>query len=75
MNVTPVYDDFLYYWFMCANTELSLVVGWFKAELLRVLRCLLSVLCEEEAWVVINRNYVDSKAVCRLLGRFCQVKL
>jgi len=40
MNVKLVYDGFMYYWFVCANTELSLIVGWFEVELLRVLRFL-----------------------------------
>jgi len=75
MNVTPVYDGFIYYWFMYANIEPSLVVGWFEVELLRVLRFLWSVSCEEGAWVVINHNRVDCEAVYSLLDRFCQVKL
>jgi len=40
MNVTPMYDGFMYYWFVHANIEPSLVVGWFEVELLRDLRFL-----------------------------------
>jgi len=75
MNVTPVYDGFMHYCFVCPSTEPSLVVRWFEAELLRALRFLWLVLCEEGARVMINRNRVDCEAVCGLLGRFCQVKL
>jgi len=34
-----------------------------------------SVLCEEGAWIVINRNHVDCETMCGLLGRFYQVEL
>ena len=63
------------YWFVQVNIEPSLVVGWFKVELMRNLRFLWSVLCEEGAWVVNCRNRVDCEAMCGTLGRFCQVLL
>ena len=50
----PIYDRFLYCCFVHVNIELSLVVGWFKVELMRKLRFLWSVLCKEGAWVVIT---------------------
>ena len=55
--------------------EPSLVVGWFEVELMRNLRFLMSVLCEEGAWVVNCRKLVDCEAVCDLLSRFYPVVL
>jgi len=37
-------------------------------ELMRNLRFLWSLLCEEGAWVVIGRNHMDCEAICGLLG-------
>ena len=51
MNVTLIYDGFMYYWFVYGNIESSLVIGWFEVELMSDSRFLWSVLCEEEAWV------------------------
>ena len=42
-------------------------------ELLSGLRFLSSVLCEKEVRVVNYRNRADCKAMCCLMGRFCQV--
>ena len=75
MNVIPIYDRSMYYWFVHVNIEPSLVVGWFEVELMRNLKLLWSVLCEEGAWVVNCRNRVDCEAMCGSLGRFCQVVL
>jgi len=49
MNVTFVYDSFMYYWFVYGNIELSLVVGWFKVKLLSNLRFLWWLLCDKRA--------------------------
>ena len=75
VNVMPIYDRFMHGWFVYVNIEPSLVVGWFEMELMRNLRLLWSVLCEEVARVVNCRNRVDCKAICALLRRFCQVVL
>jgi len=55
--------------------EAELVVGWLEDELIRVLRFFAAVLCEERAWVVINRNCVDCEAMCGSLNNLCQVEL
>jgi len=75
MNVAPMYDGFMYYWFVYANIQPSLVVGWYEVELLRDLMFLWWVLCEEGVWVLINCNRVDCEAMCGLLDRLWQVKL
>jgi len=75
MNVIPIYDRSVYFWFVHVNIKPSLVVGWFEVELMRNLRFLWSVLCEEGAWVVNCRNRMDCGAMCGLLSRFCQVVL
>ena len=70
-----IYDGFMYYWFVHANIEPSLIVEWFEVELLRDLRFLWLVLYEEGAWVMICHNCVDCEVMCSSLGRFCQVVL
>jgi len=75
MNVMPIYDRSMYDWFGHVNIEPSLVVGWFEAELMRNLRFLWSLLCEEGVGVVKCRNRVNCEAVCGSLGRICQVVL
>ena len=75
MSVMPIYDRFMYYWFVHINIESSLVVEWLGMELLRTLRFLWSVLCEEGAWVVNCCNRVDCEAMSGLLSRFCKVVL
>jgi len=53
--------------------ETELIVRWLEVELMSVNGgSLWSVLCEEGAWVVIDRNCADCKAMC---GLFCQVEL
>ena len=52
VNVMPIYNRFIYCWFVYINIEPSLVVGWFEVELLSDLRFLWSVLCEEGDRVV-----------------------
>jgi len=74
MNIMPIYDHFLYCWFVHVDIEPSLVVGCFEVELMRNLRFLWSVLCEEGAWVVNYRNRMDFDAMCGL-SKFCQVVL
>jgi len=75
MNVMLIYDHFMYYWFVHANIELSLVVGWLDVELLSGLKFLWSVLSKEGVWVVNYRNHMDCEAVCGLMGRFYQVMI
>ena len=38
MNVIPLYDRFMYCWFVCANIKPSLVAGWLEVELFSGLR-------------------------------------
>ena len=59
MNIIPMYDRFLYCWFVHVNIEPSLVVGWFEVELMRNLRFLWSVLCEEGVRAENCHNRVD----------------
>ena len=66
MNVIPICDSSMYYWFVHANIEPSLVFG------LSGLRFLWSLLCEEGAWVVNYRNRADCEAMCGLMGKFCK---
>ena len=73
MNIIPMHDCFLYCWFVHVDIELSLVVGWFEVELMRNLRFLWSVLCEEGVRVVNCRNREDCEAMCGLMCRFCGV--
>jgi len=73
MNVMPIYDCSMYYWFMRANIEPSLVVGWLEVQLSSRLRFFWSLLGVEGAWIVNYRNHVDCEAMCGLMGRFCQV--
>jgi len=68
MNVMPIYDRFMYCWFVYVNIEPSLTVGWFEVELLSGLRLLWSVLCEERDRVVNCRNRVDCEAMCGLMN-------
>ena len=75
MNVIPIYDRSMYYWFVRANIEPSLVVGWLDVELLSGLRLLWSVSSEEGVWVVNYRNRMDCEAMCGSLSRFCRVVL
>ena len=75
MNVIPIFDGFMYYWFVYANIEPSLIVRWFEVELIRNLRFLRSVLYEEGAWLMNCHNRVDCEAMYGSLGGFCQVVL
>jgi len=68
MNVIPIYDRSMYYWFVHVNIEPSFVVGWFEVELLSGLRLLWSMLCEEGDRVVNCRNRVDCEAMCGLMN-------
>ena len=70
-----MYDRFLYCWFVHANIESRLVVGWFEVELMRNLRFFWSMLCEEGVRVVNFRNRVDCEAMCGLMSKFCGVVL
>ena len=72
MNIIPMYDRFLYCWVVNVNIEPRLVVGWFEVELMRYLRFLWSVLCEEGVRVVNCRNCVDCEAMCGLMS--CDMK-
>jgi len=45
MNVMPIYYRSMYYWFVRASIEPSLVVGWLEVELLSGLRFLWLLLC------------------------------
>ena len=63
MNVIPIYDRSMYYWFVLANIELSLVVGWLEVELLSGLMFLWSLLCEEGVWIVNYHNRVDCETM------------
>jgi len=51
---------------MVVELNIDMVVRWLKVKLMRVLRSLWSVLCEEGVWVVIDRNHVDCEAMCGL---------
>jgi len=73
MNVMPIYDRSMYYWFVRVSIESSLVVRWLEVELLSGLRFLLSLLCDEGVWVVNYRNRVDCEAMCTSLSRFYRV--
>ena len=42
----------------------EMIVGWLEVELMRVLRFFAVGVCEEGAWVVIDRNHVDCEAMC-----------
>ena len=75
MNVIPIYDRSMYYCFVCANIEPSLLVGWLEVELLSGLRFLRSLLRKEGVWIVSSRNCVDYEAMCGSLSRFCLVVL
>ena len=70
MNVMPIYDRFMYCWFVYANIKPNLVVGWLEMKLMSDSRILWPVLCEEGAWAVNCRNRVDCEAMCGSLSRF-----
>jgi len=72
MHMTPMYDRFVYSWFVHVNIEPSLLVGWFEVELLSGLMFLWSVLREERDRVVNCRNRVDCDAMCGLMS--CDTK-
>ena len=72
MNVMPIYDRFMYRWFVYVNIEPSLVLGWLEVELLSDLRFLWSVLCEEGDRVVNCCNRMDCEAMCGLMS--CDIK-
>ena len=50
-HATLLYDGFVNYLFSYDNIKPSLVIGCFEVELMRNLRFLWPVLCEEGAWV------------------------
>ena len=68
MNVMPIYDRFMYSWFVYVNIEPSLVVGWFEVEALSGLRLLWSVLCEHGDRDVNCGNQLECEAMCGLMN-------
>jgi len=72
MNIIPMYDRFVYCWFVHVNIKPSLVIGWFEMELLSDLSFLWSVLYEEGDRVVNCCNCVDFEAMCGLMR--CDMK-